>query len=175
MACLAAFPKEVSQDLSSLSCILTISLKILNPMACYSQMTPKYLNTSSREDSVTLQADINSVESWSITWLLTFHPDKCHVLTIRKFTNIRHTHRYKVYGKELEHVFAEKDLGVVIDGDLNFEEHMSEKINKVNAVMGMIRRTFSFLDCHLFKKLHTTFVRHHLEYAHPVWSPHLTH
>ena len=50
---------------------------------------------------------------------------------------------------------------------------MSEKINKANAVMGMIRRTFSFLDCHLFKKLYTTFVRPHLEYAHPVWSPHL--
>ena len=113
----------------------------------------------SREDSVALQAEINSVESWSKTWLLTFHPDKCHVLTIGKFTNIRHTHHYKVYGKELEHVFAEKDLGVVIDGDLNFEEHMSEKINKANAVMGMIRRTFSFLDCHLFKKLYTTFVK----------------
>ena len=39
--------------------------------------------------------------------------------------------------------------------------------------MGMIRRTISFLDCHLFKKLYTTFVRPHLEYAHPVWSPHL--
>ena len=39
--------------------------------------------------------------------------------------------------------------------------------------MRMIRRTFSFLDCHLFKKLYTTFVRPHLEYAHPVWSPHL--
>ena len=50
---------------------------------------------------------------------------------------------------------------------------MLEKINKANAVMGMIRRTFSFLDCHLFKKLYTTFVRPHLAYAHPVWSPHL--
>ena len=132
-----------------------------------------FKHISSREDSVALQADINSVESWSKTWLLTFHPDKCHVLTIGKFTNVRHTHRYKVYDKELEHVFAEKDLAVVIDGDLNFEEHMSEKINKANTVMRMIRRTFSFLDCHLFKKLYTTFVRPHLEYAHPVSSPHL--
>ena len=45
---LSGIPKEVSLDLSSLSCILTISLKILNPMACYSQMTPKYLNTYHR-------------------------------------------------------------------------------------------------------------------------------
>ena len=40
--------------------------------------------------------------------------------------------------------------------------------------MGLIRRTFSFLDCELFRKLYTTFVRPHLEYAQAVWSPHLT-
>ena len=50
---------------------------------------------------------------------------------------------------------------------------MSEKINKANAVIGLIRRSFSFLDCRLFTKLYTTFVRPHLEYSHSVWSPHL--
>ena len=39
--------------------------------------------------------------------------------------------------------------------------------------MGLIRRSFSFLNCDLFKRLYTTFVRPHLEYAQVVWSPHL--
>ena len=39
--------------------------------------------------------------------------------------------------------------------------------------MGLIRRSFTFLDCDLFKTLYTTFVRPHLEYAQAVWSPHL--
>ena len=39
--------------------------------------------------------------------------------------------------------------------------------------MGLIRRTFSYLDEHLFKQLYTTFVRPHIEYAQSVWSPHL--
>ena len=39
--------------------------------------------------------------------------------------------------------------------------------------MGLIRRTFSFIDCYLFKKLHIRFVRPHLEYAQAVWAPHL--
>ena len=39
--------------------------------------------------------------------------------------------------------------------------------------MGLIRRSFSFLDCDLFRRLYTTFVRPHLEYAQSVWSPHL--
>ena len=40
-------------------------------------------------------------------------------------------------------------------------------------MMGLIRRSFSFLDNHLFRKLYITFVRPHLEYAQAVWAPHL--
>ena len=50
---------------------------------------------------------------------------------------------------------------------------ISAKVRKANAIVGLIRRTFSFLDCRMFKKLYTTFVRPHLEYAQAVWSPHL--
>jgi len=39
--------------------------------------------------------------------------------------------------------------------------------------MGLIRRSFSFLDPAMFKLLYTTFVRPHLEYTQPAWSPHL--
>ena len=45
--------------------------------------------------------------------------------------------------------------------------------NKANALVGLIRRTFSFLDARLFKKLYVSFVRPHLEYAQVVWSPYL--
>ena len=81
-----------------------------------------------------LQSDIDLLEEWSNTWLLKFHPDKCHVLTTGKFENIQYTHRYRVYGRELEHVFEEKDLGVVIDSNLNFEDHIIWKVNKANSI-----------------------------------------
>ena len=61
--------------------------------------------------------------------------------------------RYSISQHELEHVFEEKDLGVTID--------ISAKVKKANSIVGLIRRTFSFLDCKLFKKLYTTFVRPH--------------
>ena len=74
------------------------------------------------------------------------------MLTIGKIDKITHSHRYTLYGDELEHVFAEKDLGVSIGMELTFEEHMATKIKKANGVMGLIRRTFSFLDEDTFKK-----------------------
>ena len=88
-----------------------------------------------------------------------------HVLTLGKLENIKYTHRYRIYGNELEYVFEEKDLGVKIDVELCFEEHISEKVKKANTIMGLIRRSFSYLSCNLFKKLYLSFVRPHLEYA----------
>ena len=52
-------------------------------------------------------------------------------------------------------------------------EHISTKVNKAISMVGLIRRSFTFLDAELFKKLYTCFVRPHIEHAQSVWSPHL--
>ena len=135
--------------------------------------TKIFKQVSSIDDSVALQNDIDALNRWSDKWLLKFNTDKCHVLTLGKFEKITHTHRYTQYGDELDHVFEEKDLGVIIDMELTFEEHIATKVKKANGIMGLIRRTFSFLDGETFKKLYTSFVRPHLEYANTMWSPHL--
>ena len=59
---------------------------------------------------------------------------------------IRHAHRYLLNGVELEHVFQEKDFGIIIDSELTFEEHIMEKVKKENSLAGLIRRSFSFLS-----------------------------
>ena len=38
------------------------------------------------------------------------------------------------------------DIGLTFDSSLNFEAHMSEKMYKANSMMGIIRRTFEYLD-----------------------------
>ena len=72
------------------------------------------------------------------------------MISLRKFENIMYTHRYRLTDEELEHLFEEKDLGVIIDYDRKFEQHMSAKVKKANAIVGLIRRSFSYLDCALF-------------------------
>ena len=49
-----------------------------------------------------------------------------NVLSLGKFENIMHTERYSIRDKELEHIFEQKDLGVTIDSELRFEEHISK-------------------------------------------------
>ena len=147
--------------------------KLNSNVYLFADDTKLFYKIKSPEDAYTLQCDLNSLERWTEKWLLKFNTSKCHVLTLGKFENIVHTQRYTIHGDELEHVFEEKDLGVVFESELKFEQHIAQKVKKANQIMGLIRRSFSYLDCKLFKKLYTTFVRPHLEYAQAVWAPYL--
>ena len=53
-----------------------------------------FLQITTKEDALQLQSDMNTLEQWPRKWLLTFHPKKCHVLTLEKFYNITHTENY---------------------------------------------------------------------------------
>ena len=129
-------------------------------------------SVTSRDDALALQSDLTILEEWSSKWLLKFNPKKCHALSLGKFENTMYTMRYEIYSAEMEHVFEEKDLGVTIDSQLTFEEHIAAKVRVANAMVGLIRRSFSYLSCYLFRKLYLALVRPHLEYAQVVWSPH---
>ena len=130
----------------------------------FADYTKIFRQITTKENALHLQSDINSLEQWYQKWLLTFHPKKCHVLTLGKFYNITHTEKYTLHRKEPEHVFEQKDLGVILDTELKFDEHISVKVKKGNAIAELIRRTFSYLDGTLLKKLFSTFVRPYLEY-----------
>ena len=121
-------------------------------------------------DTIALQKDVSEMDAWSKTWLIKFNLEKCHILT---FGKPKHIAPYRLGNRVLDRVQLEKDLGVILDSNLSFESHMSTKISKANQIVGLIRRSFSFLDADLFRRLFIAFVRPHLEYAHPVWSPHL--
>ena len=101
---------------------------------------------SCEQDSLTLQDDIRKLEEWCERWLLKFHPDKCHLLTLGKFENTTHCHKYKVGGKVVEHALDEKDLGVITDSEMSFAEHIIEKVRKANSIVGIIRRSFTSQD-----------------------------
>ena len=72
---------------------------------------------------------------------------------------------------ELSRSEGEKDLGVMVDDKINFDKHIQQQVNKVNSIMGLIRRTYTLLDETSFRYLFQALVRPHLEYAEAVWSP----
>ena len=72
---------------------------------------------------------------------------------------------------EIEKVSSEKDLGVIMDIALKFSEHTSTKINMANRNLGVVFRTFTYMDTEMFLNLYKSIVRPLLEYAVTVCTP----
>ena len=130
--------------------------------------TKLYTSINTAQDHMMLQEDIDCLVEWSNIWNLSFHPEKCKVMRIG--SNKEDLYNYSMNGNILNYTEEECDLGLTIDCKLNFESHISSKINKANKIMGLIRRSFTFLDKHTFNKLFKAFVRPNLEYANTVWD-----
>ena len=118
------------------------------------------------QHSSLLQYDIDSMDNWTLNSLLLFHPKKCFTMC---FTIIQAT--YKMNNNILEGKLELKELGVIADNHLTFSNHIAEKVNKANQIMGLIRRNFVFLDKCNFNLLLKSLVRPHMEYGNIAWSP----
>ena len=60
---------------------------------------------------------------------------------------------FKADLKPMEETIAEKEVGVTIDNKLSFDKHITEKVNKANSIIGVIRRTFEYLNLKTFRML----------------------
>jgi hypothetical protein len=58
-----------------------------------------------------------------------------------KFENKSSYHLYNNEGEEVELEMSEgeKDIGVLVDRNLSFSKHITQKVNKANRIMGLIR------------------------------------
>ena len=79
----------------------------------------------------------------------------------------------KGVNRPLQKCEEEKDLGVIFDKDLSFDTHIQKSINKANQMIGLIKRSFSYLNKDTFLKLYKAMVRPHLEYGNVIWYPRL--
>ena len=79
---------------------------------------------------------------------------------------------YEMDGKKLKQVKEEKDLGVLVDDELNFHKQTSSAIKKANGVLVMMKKSFSAFDDTNLAILYKTLVRPRLEYGNVVWGSH---
>lgn len=121
-----------------------------------------------RRDSTELQQTLNKLWEWSIRWGMAFNVKKCHVMHIGR-KNERNS--YELGGLKLGAVDSERDVGVIITDDMKPTAHCQRAARTGGAVLNQIMRAFHYRDRHVFVRLYTTYVRPHLEYAAPAWSP----
>ena len=127
-----------------------------------------FLELSTPDDTEVLQTDLRSLESWTDIWQLKFNDSKCKVIHMGR-TNPET--EYTMNNVTLEKSTCEKDLGVRVDQKLTFSEHTQKTVNKANSKLGIIRRSYTYLDSEVVHKLYTALVRPTLEYGIVAWSP----
>ena len=73
----------------------------------------------------------------------------------------------------LNEVSDERDLGVIVQNNLKCSKQCAKVVNTANRIIGMIKRSFSYLSKEITIQLYKSLVRPHLEYCVQVWRPHL--
>jgi len=134
--------------------------------------TKLYSEITSPEDCEAVQQDLDNLSSWSDTWLLRFNAAKCKSLHLGK-NNQKHEYKLTENGVDIkiEQVCEEKDIGVIFDSELKFNKHITSSVNRANQKLGMIRRSFEYMDRDMFVTLYKSLIRPLLEYATVIWSP----
>jgi hypothetical protein len=102
-----------------------------------------------------------------------FNVSKCEVMRITHSRD-KSVPNYYLEDMSLKVVHSVKDLGVNVSSDLCWNKHVGITVNKANKVLGIIKRTVGTSNRQVFSTLYKSLVNPILEYAVPVWCPHLT-
>ncbi|KAL1446684.1 hypothetical protein WDU94_003502, partial [Cyamophila willieti] len=125
----------------------------------------------SEADCLHLHEDFTAVNTWLSKHQLSFHPDKCEVMSISR-SKEPISYEYKIGNATLSRVSVKKDLGVQFQDNLKFDKHMETIISSASRTLGLlIRHSQYFTDEDTITTLYTALVRSKLEYAAVIWDP----
>jgi len=117
-------------------------------------------------DKEAFQRDLDQLADWAKKWQLRFNIEKFKTMHLGGIREGRVSYSMeRPDGKRvtLQETTEEIDLRVWVDRTVKPTIHVAHAAMKANQLLGLIRRTFTYLDCDI--------VRQHLEYANIVWHP----
>ena len=125
-------------------------------------------------DREVLQRNLDAVVTWTRTWLMELNVKKCKLMHFSVSAD-KDAFDYSMDQRGirtlLERSNCERDLGILIDTNLNFNEQVERAASEAQRQLGMLRRCFVSRDCDLWRRLYITYVRPLLEFAVQAWCP----
>ena len=119
--------------------------------------------------------EINSINNWIKGNYLTFKVSKCKYMLI---SCRRQYHcdppKLLLDNFSLERVEYFKYLGILLNSDLSWSNHITSICTKAHKLLGLLYcRFYKHAEPSALFQLYLSLVRPHLEYASDVWDPHL--
>ena len=145
-------------------------IRVMMRMYADDSKIPRRLKAPDHVNQV--QVSVNNSVKWANIWQMFYHYKKCHLLHVgNNMEDTAYTMETTNGTISIEKVKSEKDLSVIFDSKLTFTEHISTKVTRANQIVGLILRTFTFMDREMFLNLFKSLVRPHLEYTTTIWAP----
>ena len=120
-----------------------------------------------------LNSELNNVHKWLITNRLTLNVEKTEYMLVgsrQKLANLSNLSEIKVSidNNEVERVSNTKTLGIIIDGNLKWKEHIDSASKKISKTM--LRRVKPFVSQDSLNIMYKSLILPHFDYCSLVWG-----
>jgi myo-inositol-hexaphosphate 3-phosphohydrolase len=136
-------------------------------------MIAYYTGPSSVGRTQDLQQDLAALEDWEKQWQMDFHPEKCVVIQISSKQSTIPAN-YTLHNHQLEVVDSSKYLGVTINKNLRWDDHINNITARANRTLGFLKRNLRGCKTSARARAYETIVRPTLKYAASIWDPYNT-
>jgi hypothetical protein len=117
-----------------------------------------------------LNQELALIEQWAKKWLVTFSPPKTKEMVITKKTAKRNHPPLILNNQEIETVTSHKHLGITLQSDLSWGEHVNQITTKANRLLNYLTPLKMKLDRKTLETAYFSFIRPILEYGDVIWD-----
>lgn len=118
-----------------------------------------------------IQEDIDTIANWFIRNKLTPNADKTHYMIIKQGpSRDLPDFNITICNKSIDRVNSFKYLGITIQDDLKWNEHVDTICKKIAGAAYVMKRLGNKIDLGIKKSLYFSMINSHLSYCSPVWG-----
>ena len=119
-----------------------------------------------------MNEDLQRICKWTFTNKLLLNPDKRKLVVFGSRSLVRKVERLhlSLLGKQLTPAKSAKDLGVILDPNLTYEDHITKTVSTCMSRLGQINRVKHVLDKDTLTIVVNCLVFSKLFYCSNVWS-----